>query len=242
MRLDPTLLLPMPKTFAILGSAIFLVIAPGTVAVYLPWTISGWRFHPALLGFSAFRLLGALMIVAGLPLLLDSFARFAIQGLGAPAPLAPPQRLVVTGLYRYVRNPMYVAVLSLIFGQGLLFGSVTTLEYGVLVWLGFFLFVLLYEEPTLRSKFGDDYREFCAHVPRWIPRLRPWKKSLNADRFVEISSNQRRARLNLFWWQRNILPGFKSRVSSICPAILKTERSTSCPFGALPLPLSFIWS
>lgn len=171
----------MRRTFAILGSAIFLVIAPGTVAVYVPWTISRWRFHPALLGFFGFRVVGVFMLAAGLPLLLDSFARFALQGLGTPAPLAPPQHLVVTGLYRYVRNPMYVAVLSLIFGQGLLFGSVTTLEYGVLVWLGFFLFVLLYEEPTLRHKFGNEYREFCAHVPRWIPRLKPWKKSFTAD-------------------------------------------------------------
>ena len=170
----------MRKTSAILGSAIFLVIAPGTLAGYVPWTISRWRFQPALLGFSGFRVLGGIMIAAGLPILLDSFARFAVHGLGTPAPVASPQYLVVTGLYRYVRNPMYVAVLSLIFGQGLLFGSVSILEYGVVVWLAFFLFVVLYEEPTLRDKFGDDYREFCAHVPRWIPRLRLWK-SVTAD-------------------------------------------------------------
>ncbi|HEY6250813.1 MAG TPA: isoprenylcysteine carboxylmethyltransferase family protein [Candidatus Angelobacter sp.] len=168
----------MRRIAAILGSLIFLVIAPGTVAVYVPWRISHWRFEPPLLGFSAFRIIGWILIAAGLPLLLDSFARFAIQGLGTPAPIAPPQHLVVTGLYRYVRNPMYVAVLSLIFGQGLLFGSVRVLEYGIAVWLGFFLFVVLYEEPTLRSKFGEEYREFCAHVPRWIPRLKPWKKKL----------------------------------------------------------------
>src|SRR5215470_2353914 len=104
-----------------------------------------WSFAPALLGFSGFRVIGALMVVAGLPVLLDSFARFSIQGLGTPAPVAPPQNLVVTGLYRYVRNPMYVAVLLLILGQGLLFGSVNLLEYGIAVWLAFFLFVLLYE-------------------------------------------------------------------------------------------------
>jgi len=113
------------------------------------------------------------MIAAGLPVLLDSFARFAIQGLGTPAPVAPPQHLVVTGLYRYVRNPMYVAVLSMIFGQGLLFGNTWLLGYGVVVWLGFFAFVLLYEEPALRGEFGKEYDDFCAHVPRWIPRLRP---------------------------------------------------------------------
>ena len=171
----------MPRTISILGSAVFLVIAPGLVAVYVPWRISRWHFEPALLNFSEFRAIGVVMIAAGLPVLLDSFARFAIQGLGTPAPVAPPQRLVVTGLYRYVRNPMYVGVSSLIFGQGLLFGSTRILEYGAVVWAAFFLFVLLYEEPVLRSKFGDEYREFCAHVPRWIPRLKPWRKSPAAD-------------------------------------------------------------
>jgi protein-S-isoprenylcysteine O-methyltransferase Ste14 len=115
----------------------------------------------------------ALMIAAGLPVLLDSFARFAIQGLGTPAPVAPPQHLVVTGLYRWMRNPMYVAVSLLIFGQGLLFGSVRLLEYGLLVWLAFFTFVVLYEEPALSRKFGKEYEDFCLHVPRWIPRLKP---------------------------------------------------------------------
>src|SRR5579864_5677224 len=136
---------------------------------------------PPLLGFFGFRVLGVLLICAGLPLLLDSFARFALEGFGTPAPIAPPRHLVVTGLYRYVRNPMYVAVSSLIFGQGLLFGSVRVLEYGVAAWLGFFLWVLVYEEPALRSKFGADYREFCANVPRWIPRLKAWKERSGND-------------------------------------------------------------
>jgi protein-S-isoprenylcysteine O-methyltransferase Ste14 len=162
----------MRRALALLGSAIFLVIAPGTLAVYVPWTFTHWRMASPLLGFFWLRILGGMMIAAGLPVLLDSFARFAIQGLGTPAPVAPPQRLVVSGLYRYVRNPMYVAVLSLIIGQALLFGSVALLEYGLVVWLGFFAFVLLYEEPTLREKFGQEYQDYCSRVPRWIPRLR----------------------------------------------------------------------
>lgn len=165
----------MKRAAALVGSAVFLVIAPGTVAVYVPWTICRWRVMPPLLGFMPFRALGLLLIVAGLPVLLDSFVRFATQGLGTPAPVAPPQHLVVTGLYRYVRNPMYVAVLALIFDQGLLFGSVRVLEYGLIVWLGFHLFVLLYEEPTLHSKFGQEYEEFRANVHRWVPRLKPWR-------------------------------------------------------------------
>jgi hypothetical protein len=84
-----------------------------------------------------------------------------------------PERLLVNGLYRYVRNPMYVAVSLLIFGQGLLFGSVRVLEYGIVVWLGFLAFVVFYEEPALRGKFGKEYEEYCARVPRWIPRLKP---------------------------------------------------------------------
>jgi protein-S-isoprenylcysteine O-methyltransferase Ste14 len=106
------------------------------------------------------------MIAAGLPVLLDSFARFAVL---------PTRHLVVSGLYRYVRNPMYVAVTSLILGQALLFGSLRVLEYGLAVWLAFHLFVLSYEEPTLRGTFGPEYQQFCANVPRWIPRLKPWK-------------------------------------------------------------------
>jgi protein-S-isoprenylcysteine O-methyltransferase Ste14 len=164
----------MKRVSAIAGSAIFLVLAPGTVAVYVPWTLSRWHLAPPLFGFFPFRIIGALLIAAGLPLLLDSFARFALQGLGTPAPIAPPQHLVVTGLYRYVRNPMYIAVGSLIFGQGLFFGNVRVLEYVLGLWLAFHLFVLLYEEPALRRKFGPEYDEFCANVPRWLPRLRPW--------------------------------------------------------------------
>jgi protein-S-isoprenylcysteine O-methyltransferase Ste14 len=164
----------MRRTLAILGSAIFLVIAPGIVAGYVPWLICKWHVGAPLLGITSLRVVGVLLVAAGLPVLLDSFARFALQGLGTPAPILPTQHLVVSGLFRYVRNPMYVAVLSLIFGQGLLFGSIPVIEYGVAVWVAFYLFVLVYEEPTLRKSYGGEYEEFCANVPRWIPRLRPW--------------------------------------------------------------------
>ena len=77
---------------------------------------------------------------------------------------------------RFVRNPMYVAVVSLILGQGLFFGSIRLLEYGIAVCVGFYLFVLIYEEPVLRKSYGREYEEFFANVPRWIPRLRPWRR------------------------------------------------------------------
>lgn len=165
----------MQKPAAIFGSSFFLLLAPGIVAGMVPWWISRWEMRPPLLGFTSFRIVGVLLVVTGLPMLLDSFARFAIQGLGTPAPILPTRRLVVTGLYRYVRNPMYVGVAAIIFGQGLLLGDPRLFAYGLFVWLAFYLFVLGYEEPKLRKTFGQEYLEFCSNVPRWIPRLRPWK-------------------------------------------------------------------
>jgi len=162
------------KVSAILGSAVFLVIAPGFIAGLVPRWISRWRLEPPFFGMPLFRYAGGLLIVLGVAGLLDSFVRFAVQGVGTPAPVFPTGHLVVTGLYRYVRNPMYVAVVSTIFGQALVFGNLPLLEYGALVWLLFHLFVLVYEEPTLRASFGSEYKVFCANVPRWIPRVTPW--------------------------------------------------------------------
>jgi len=160
---------------AVLGSLLFLVLAPGVVALYLPWRLSGWRTQPPLFGLEATRWLGVLLIALGTPALLDAFARFALQGRGTPAPVLPPERLVVHGLYRFVRNPMYVAVVSIILGQALLLGSVELLAYAAVIWLGFHVFVLAYEEPALRRQFGQAYRDYCAAVPRWIPRA--WRPS-----------------------------------------------------------------
>jgi protein-S-isoprenylcysteine O-methyltransferase Ste14 len=165
----------MRRILAIVGSAIFLVVAPGIVAGYVPWRICRWHVEAPLLGISSLRLVGVLLIAAGLTVLSDSFARFALQGLGTPAPIFPTRHLVVSGLFRYVRNPMYIAVVSLILGQGLFFGSLLILEYGVAVFVGFYLFVLIYEEPTLLKSYGREYEEFSANVPRWIPYLRPWR-------------------------------------------------------------------
>ena len=163
------------KVLAIIGSAVFLVIAPGFVAGLVPWWISHWRLEAPFFGMPLFRLAGCALILMGVAGLLDSFVRFAVQGLGTPAPVFPTRHLVITGLYRYVRNPIYVAVVSTILGQGLVLGNLTLLEYGGLVWLLFHLFVLVYEEPTLRASFGSEYKKFCAEVPRWIPRFTPWR-------------------------------------------------------------------
>jgi protein-S-isoprenylcysteine O-methyltransferase Ste14 len=162
----------MSRTTALLGSALFLVLAPGTIAGLIPWLIVRW---PAPIPNPALAAIGVLVLALGAVLLLDCFRRFAVQGLGTPAPIAPPQHLVVTGAYRHVRNPMYVAVVSLILGQAALFASVPVLIYGLLMWAGFHAFVLGYEEPTLRRQFPQDYAAFTAAVPRWIPRLTPWR-------------------------------------------------------------------
>lgn len=162
------------KALAALGSFVFLVLAPGFAAGLVPYWISEWRLKPPLLGFGGFRLAGGLLLAAGLPVLLESFWRFATRGAGTPAPVFPTQSLVVSGLYRYVRNPMYLGVTAMIAGQGLLLGEARVLEYAALVWCLFHLFVVLYEEPTLAAAFPDEYESFRGHVPRWIPRLRPW--------------------------------------------------------------------
>src|SRR5712672_3847334 len=135
----------VPKTIAILGSALFFAAAPSVVAGLIPWSITRWEFLPPFFDLQATRAVGILLIVAGLPGLVDSFARFALEGLGTPAPIAPPQKLVVTGLYRYVRNPIYIAVVAVIFGQALLFGDLPLLWYGALLWLFFHVWVVMIE-------------------------------------------------------------------------------------------------
>jgi protein-S-isoprenylcysteine O-methyltransferase Ste14 len=165
----------MSKAIAVLGSALFFVIAPLVLAGFVPWWITQWEFRPAFSGVDLTRILGGILIIVGVPGLVDSFARFALEGLGTPAPLAPTQKLVVTGLYRYVRNPIYIAVVAVIFGQALLLGDWRLLWYGALLWLFFHVFVVMYEEPTLKQTFGTEYESFQTNVPRWIPRLTPWR-------------------------------------------------------------------
>ena len=165
------------RVFAVLGTAAFLLLAPGTVAGLIPWWISRWHLNPAFLGFTPFRATGVLLMAAGIAVVLEAFGRFALQGIGTPAPVFPTRRLVVKGSYRYVRNPMYVAVTSLILGQALLLGNLHLLAYAVFPLLMAHLWVVTYEEPTLRRTFGAEYQTYCAHVPRWIPRLSPWAVS-----------------------------------------------------------------
>ena len=172
----------MSKAIAVMGSALFFVIAPLVLAGFVPWGVTQWEFRPAFFGLDLTRILGGILIIVGVPGLVDSFARFALQGLGTPAPVAPTQNLVVTGLYRYVRNPIYVALVAVILGQAALFGDQRLLLYGALVWLAFHAFVVGYEEPALVRTFGTEYEDFRANVPRWIPRLTPWRAAQRRNR------------------------------------------------------------
>jgi protein-S-isoprenylcysteine O-methyltransferase Ste14 len=167
----------MSRAGAILGSAVFFVVAPFTLTVLVPLWMTGWRMQPPFFGLPPVRVIGVLLAIAGAVPLIESFRRFAVEGLGTPAPIAPTQRLIVTGFYRYVRNPMYVSVVAIILGQALILGDIRLLTYAAIVWLGFHVFVLAYEEPTLARTYGPEYDAFRAHVPRWIPRFTPWNAS-----------------------------------------------------------------
>jgi protein-S-isoprenylcysteine O-methyltransferase Ste14 len=159
----------------LLGSLLFFVVAPGTVAGWVPYRLTGWRMGPSLLPGPGLRVAGAVLVIAGVASLVDSFLRFALVGRGTPAPIAPTRQLVVSGQYRHVRNPMYVAVVAIILGQGLLLGSTHVLLYAGIVWLITHTFVLLYEEPTLASQFGTSYETYRRNVRRWWPRIQPWR-------------------------------------------------------------------
>lgn len=164
----------MTRPSAILGSALFFAIAPFSLTVLISLWITGWWMQPPFFGLPLLRVIGVLLAVAGAVPLIESFRRFAIEGLGTPAPIAPPQHLIVTGFYRYVRNPMYVGVVTVIAGEALILGDVRLLTYAAIVWFGFHVFVLAYEEPTLRGSYGAEYETFRANVPRWLPRFTPW--------------------------------------------------------------------
>jgi protein-S-isoprenylcysteine O-methyltransferase Ste14 len=160
------------RVVAAVGSAVFFVLAPGIVAGLLPWLITGWQAEPI---WAPLRVLGWIILVPAVAVLIAAFARFVVEGFGTPAPVAPPQKLVVGGFYRYVRNPMYIAVLSAIIGQALVFGQLLVLVYAVAVTAGFYAMVHWHEEPSLRRNFGTQYDTYRSAVPGWLPRLRPWQ-------------------------------------------------------------------
>ena len=157
----------MTKRTAALGSALFFAVAPAMAAGVVPWLLTGWEAHEMPL---ALRIAGALLTVAGGVFVVQAFVRFVVEGLGTPAPVAPPERLVVGGVFRWVRNPMYVAVTTAILGQALLLGRVELAVYAVLFWAITAAFVRWYEEPNLQRRFGADFEAYRRSVPGWLPR------------------------------------------------------------------------
>ena len=152
-----------------LKSLLFLIVAPGMVAGYIPLTLL--RRGPQL-ETGVFSYLAIPLWIIGGVILLWSFWNFLIQGRGTPAPIDPPRELVAVGFYRYVRNPMYFGILLILIGHFLWFGFWWLLAYAAFAWLITHLFVTSYEEHTLRKKFGAAYEEYLRTVPRWMPRFK----------------------------------------------------------------------
>jgi protein-S-isoprenylcysteine O-methyltransferase Ste14 len=152
-----------------LKSLLFLLVAPGMVAGYIPLALlrRGSLVDVGVLSYLAFPL----WLIGGI-ILLWSFWNFIHEGRGTPAPIDPPKELVAAGFYRYVRNPMYVGILLILIGHFLWFGYWSLLVYTAFAFLITHLFVMFYEEPTLRNKFGASYEEYCQRVPRWMPKLK----------------------------------------------------------------------
>ena len=164
----------MSRGRAAVGTVVFLFLAPGVVAGVIPWLLTRWEVERAL--WIPLRLAGGVILASSVGVLLHAFARFVVEGIGTPAPVAPTERLVIGGLYRYVRNPMYLAVVGAIVGQALLLGQLELLIYAGVMQLIFVAFVHWYEEPTLHKQFGDDYDNYRQAVPGWIPRRRPVRR------------------------------------------------------------------
>jgi protein-S-isoprenylcysteine O-methyltransferase Ste14 len=161
------------KARAALGSVVFLVLVPGVVAGVVPWWLTDWRVQERY-AWIPLQVAGWAVLVGGVVVLLDAFMRFVLEGIGTPAPVVPTERLVVGGLYRYVRNPMYLAVAAIIVGQALILGQPILLLYTAAFAVAVIAFVHRYEEPTLRRQFGEQYEAYRRAVPAWWPRRKPW--------------------------------------------------------------------
>jgi len=168
---------------AAIGTAAFLVVAPGVVTGLVPWLITGWQ--PGSTRPAVMIVAGAVLTAAGCGALLQAFGRFVLEGAGTPAPPAPTEQLVVGGLYRYVRNPMYLALQAIIIGQVLLLDRPVLLYYAAGVLAATAAFARLYEEPALARRYGEQYEAYRRAVPGWLPR---WRKSQRPQHTTNIES------------------------------------------------------
>src|SRR4051812_37371912 len=161
----------MTRGGAAVGTLVFLVGQPGVMGGLVTYWLTGWDGLGAPL---ALRVVGAALLAAGLGVLALTVIRFAVEGLGTPFPAAPTEKLVVGGLYRYVRNPMYLGVVAIVLGQAALLGRVVLLVYAAILWVVVASFVRFYEEPTLSERYGEQYAAYRRAVRGWWPRLTPW--------------------------------------------------------------------
>jgi protein-S-isoprenylcysteine O-methyltransferase Ste14 len=157
---------------AAVGSFVFFVVAPVVVAGVVPWLIGGWESVGV--WWLPLRVLGVVLVLTGGGVLVHSFSRFITEGIGTPAPVAPTEHLVVGGIYRHVRNPMYLSVVAVIVGQALLLADMVLIAYAGAVGLAMAAFVHWHEEPVLTRRYGSEYAVYRANVPGWLPRVRPW--------------------------------------------------------------------
>jgi len=148
---------------------IFTVFVPGTVAVYIPYRIIKDQFSFFNIHWGVLQILSVAFILSGTLIYFWCLWHFAVTGRGTPAPIDAPKHLVIKGLYRYVRNPMYIGVLIIIFGWAIFFESFSVLIYATLIWLIFQVAIMIIEEPILRRQFGKPYQDYCKQVKRWIP-------------------------------------------------------------------------
>jgi protein-S-isoprenylcysteine O-methyltransferase Ste14 len=163
----------MGRSAAVITSATWFVVTGGLGAVLVPWWLTDWRMLRPLPGWSGAEVVGIVLILAGLVVAMDVFAEF-VRARGTPMPGAMTERLVVTGFNRYVRNPIYLAALTIFLGEALLLGQLSMVIYAIAVWAGAAAFVHWYEEPALATRFGADYEAYRRAVPPWRPRLHPW--------------------------------------------------------------------
>jgi protein-S-isoprenylcysteine O-methyltransferase Ste14 len=161
-----------PGLWLTLRSLFWTIVFPGFFAGFVPWRYFGLRFWSMDLR-SPWHWIGLLAIASGTILLAASIIEFARTGRGTLAPMDPPRVLVVRGLYRYVRNPMYLSVTLIVWGEILLTRSIDLFAYWVVWFTAVNIFVMGYEEPALRRQFGSDYDRYTADVGRWLPRFRP---------------------------------------------------------------------
>jgi protein-S-isoprenylcysteine O-methyltransferase Ste14 len=168
----------MTRTGAAVGSFVFTVGMPGAMAVLVPYLLTGWdSADPP----RALQIAGAALLAAGALVFAHTVIRFVVEGLGTPFPGAPTENLVVGGLYRYVRNPMYLAVVAIILGQAAILGRMSLVVYAAILWAVVAGFVVFYEEPTLSARYGDQYDAYRRAVRRWWPRATPWRGDLRSS-------------------------------------------------------------